>query len=55
MVDTLKEAEDRIRIAMAPPQQKNGANFSPSINKMRKVSSQNGQLTAPRKQLNRAR
>ena len=38
MVDTLKEAEARIRVAMKPPQGRNGNGFSPGIQKMRQIA-----------------
>ncbi len=39
MVDTLKEAEDRIRAAMKPPQRNNGNGFSPGIQNIRQIAS----------------
>ncbi len=38
MVDTLKEAEARIRVAMEPPKSKRGNGFSPSIRNMRQIA-----------------
>ncbi len=38
MVDTLKEADARIRAAMKPPQGKNGNGFSPGIQNLRKIA-----------------
>ena len=38
MVDTLKEAEDRIRRAMLPPEINRGNGFSPGIQGIRKTA-----------------
>lgn len=38
MVETLKDAEARIREAMKPPQGKNGNGFSPDIQNLRKIA-----------------
>ncbi len=54
MVKTLKEAEDRIRIAMVPPQTNQGDGFSPGIQKIRQTTRQRKPMPT-RRQLPMAR
>ncbi len=55
MVDTLKEAEARIRLAMLPPRPASGNNFSPNIKNLRTAANQNKRFPLPPKQLTSGR